>query len=155
MTYYCSSCSNGCRYDVSLPSIRYSAGPNTASYDIMVSAIPAAYSASGDATIGYYGSPSVNIHNPESVQTAADDGSAIIIVQPEDLQIIPPRDSITPKLEEIPDSEFRRKPELKALLPRNEIENAIENIKRVEQIEIEEEIILRRRIRKREVEFDR
>ena len=74
------------------------------------------------------------------------------IIAPEDIEILPPEEPRI-NLEGIQEKEFNSKPELKDLMPRDEIERAIQNIKeKIEQEEeVREEIVLMRRVIKKRV----
>ncbi|MBN2421964.1 hypothetical protein JXB41_01945 [Candidatus Woesearchaeota archaeon] len=156
MAYYCGSCSGcGNSYSISMPQNEFNYIPSSSgiSYSLANAAVPASYAfSSGDVQENYKGS--VDNVDTRIISNSEKDNDKVRIIPQENIQIINPEEPIRNfRLEEIPPIEFNAKPELKKLIPKDEIERAIQKIKQVEQIEIQEEIVIRRKIRSKTIRF--
>ncbi|MCM2325193.1 MAG: hypothetical protein NDI94_01920 [Candidatus Woesearchaeota archaeon] len=152
MEYYSNSCSAGrTNYSVSMPSVNYSMGSsNSVNYSMNVDS--PVYHASGNYAVN----SSSNV--PAVIDRHERSDAAIV---PKNTQLLPSNDSFNNVGFDRPIDRI-----IEDFLPKrhsnpaiDEIERAIGNVIRMEQFEIEEEIIIRRRIKKTSVtatkkEFD-
>ncbi|MFH0874506.1 MAG: hypothetical protein V1859_01090 [archaeon] len=160
MAYYCGNCSGcGDSYKIGMPATpSYRPANGGISYGMNLQSGGSSYAAIVNSFS--YDSPVTSRFN--EVVSKSDGGSktradshkkeSYTEVRPANIEIITPQTPIIP-LENIPIEEFRNNPELRIHLPRDEIEAAIANIREITQISIDEEIIIRRKVRKTVVRY--